>query len=420
MDHFQKPLRIKTTTAVKLLLLTIAAMLIVGGLALTPFDRVASDMNKIYHSSGTLFTDYFVVGSAGAALINSGTVMLFAIAIIHFMGLKYNGLTIASVMIVGAFALFGKNPLNILPILTGNWLYSTTQKDKWGRYIYIGLFSTCLAPFVSQMTYSLPFTPLVNIICASVIGVALGFLIPPFAAHTATVHFGYDLFNVGFAAGFIALIAAAFLRGFGLTITPPLLWSKGIDVRLATMLYVSYGILALVGFILSEKNLKPFLRIHRHPGRAIADFIIMDGVGPTMINMALVGVMYLSYVLAIGGDLNGPVLGAILTVTGFAAFGMHIKNCLPTTLGVYIACMVMSYSPTDPAMQLAAIFCAGLAPIAGQFGPIYGIIAGIIHCAVVANTSTIYSGLNLYNNGFAAGIVAMFMIPLLESIEKEQ
>lgn len=419
MDHFQKPLKIKTTTAVKLLLLTIATLLIAGGLALTPFCMVAGDMNKIYHSCGTLFTDYFIVGSAGAALINSGTVMLLAISIIHFMGIQYNGLTIAAVMIVGAFALFGKNPLNILPILAGNWLYSTTQKDQWGKYIYIGLFSTCLAPFVSQMSYSLPFSPWVNMIAASVFGMVLGFLIPPFAAHTATVHFGYDLFNVGFAAGFMALIAAAFLKGFGLIITPPLLWSKGIDYRLALMLYLSYGMLAIVGYLLSERTLQPFLRIHRHPGRAIADFIIMDGVGPTMINMAIVGVTYLSYVLAIGGDLNGPVLGAILTVTGFAAFGMHVKNCLPITLGVYLACTVMSYSPTDPAMQLAAIFCAGIAPIAGQYGPLHGIIAGILHCAVVANTSTFYLGLNLYNNGFAAGIVAMFMIPLLESIEKE-
>lgn len=420
MDHFQKPLNVKTTTAVKLLLLATAALLIAGGFALTPFDQVADHMGQIYHAGGTLLTDYFVVGSAGAALINSGTVMLIVIAILHFMGLKYTGLTIAAVMIVGAFALFGKNPLNILPILTGNWLYSVSQKDKWGKYIYIGLFSTCLAPFVSQLAHSLPFSPIPSLMAATAIGILLGFVIPPFAAHTATVHFGYDLFNVGFAAGFVALIAVAFLKGFGINITPPQLWSEGIDYRLAIMLYLCYAVLAVLGFLLSERNLQPYLRIHRHPGRAIADFIIMDGVGPTMINMAVVGAAYLSYVLAIKGDLNGPVLGGILTVTGFAAFGIHIKNSLPVTLGVYIGSLLMSYAPTDPAMQLAAVFCAGLAPIAGQFGPLYGILAGVIQCAVVANTSTIYSGLNLYNSGFAAGIVAMVMIPLLESIEKEQ
>ncbi len=420
MNQFQKLLKLETTTAVKLLLLTIATMLIAGGLILTPISHVADDMGQIYYSVGTLFTDYFVVGSAGAALINSGTVMLIAIAIVHFLGLRFNGLTIASVMIVGAFALFGKNPLNILPILIGNWLYSTTQKDKWSKYIYIGLFSTCLAPFVSQLAYSLPFSPVGNLCAAVIVGIVLGFLVPPFAAHTATVHFGYDLFNVGFAAGFIAMIAAAFLRGFNVAITPPKLWSEGVDYRLAAMLYFGYGLLAIIGFILSEKDIKAFLRIHRHPGRAIADFIIMDGVGPTMINMAAVGVTYLSYVLVIGGDLNGPVLGAILTATGFAAFGMHLKNCLPTTMGVFIAALFLSYSPSDPGMQLAAIFCTALAPIAGQFGPLYGILAGIIHCALVANTSALYLGLNLYNNGFAAGIVAMVMIPLLESMKKEQ
>ncbi|MDE7043956.1 MAG: DUF1576 domain-containing protein, partial [Acetatifactor sp.] len=69
-----------------------------------------------------------------------------------------------------------------------------------------------------------------------------------------------------------------------------------------------------------------------------------------------------------------------------------------------------------PGIQLAAIFGVGLAPIAGQFGIMAGILAGILHSAISMCTARFYGGLNLYNNGFSAGWVAIFMIPALENI----
>ena len=45
-------------------------------------------------------------------------------------------------------------------------------------------------------------------------------------------------------------------------------------------------------------------------------------------------------------------------------------------------------------------------------------IAGFLHSAIVMCTSSMYGGLNLYNNGFSAGWVAIIMIPGLESFMK--
>jgi hypothetical protein len=44
-----------------------------------------------------------------------------------------------------------------------------------------------------------------------------------------------------------------------------------------------------------------------------------------------------------------------------------------------------------------------------------GIIAGILHYAVVMNVGSVYAGMNLYNNGFAGGLVAILLVPLLQS-----
>ena len=93
----------------------------------------------------------------------------------------------------------------------------------------------------------------------------------------------------------------------------------------------------------------------------------------------------------------------------------YIKNYFPVLCGVFFSCFITQYLPTTPGIQIAAIFGVGLAPIAGQFGPIAGIAAGFLHATVVMYTSQMYGGLNLYNNGFSCGWVAIIMIPMIES-----
>ena len=46
-----------------------------------------------------------------------------------------------------------------------------------------------------------------------------------------------------------------------------------------------------------------------------------------------------------------------------------------------------------------------------------GLIAGYLHSSVALNVGILYGGMNLYNNGFAGGIVAIFMVPVIQSIE---
>jgi len=110
------------------------------------------------------------------------------------------------------------------------------------------------------------------------------------------------------------------------------------------------------------------------------------------------------------------VQGAVFMAFGFAAFGAHIKNFPPVLLGVFLSTLITQYEATTPGIQIAALFAVGLSPIAGQFGPVLGIVAGFLHAAVVMCTSQFYGGLNLYNNGFAAGWVAIIMVPVIESM----
>jgi hypothetical protein len=68
---------------------------------------------------------------------------------------------------------------------------------------------------------------------------------------------------------------------------------------------------------------------------------------------------------------------------------------------------------------IAILFSTTLAPIAGNYGPIIGIIAGMSHMILVTNVGIIHGGINLYNNGFSGGIVAGVLIPIVDAFKKE-
>lgn len=411
---------LRKTVGRELMIFTIITNLLlylVAFLIATPRELVQG-MYQILISRDALITDYFVLGGVGAAFLNAAMVMTVCMILLIVEKIPFTGPTMAVLFINAGYGLWGKNILNILPILLGTFLYAKLHRARFGRFIYMALFGTALAPFVTEMLYMLPFSAAVNFVIAVAVGIFIGFIISPLSMHTASMHMGYNLFNVGFAAGIIAFVFVCVLRSLGLESEPVLIWRDGIPITLAVGMYVYFAMAVLTGLIINKGNIKKLLHIFSHPGRAVADFVLMDGPGAALMNMGLVGMIALTYIILIGGDLSGPVLGAIWMAFGFAAFGAHVKNYLPVLAGVFLYSYVSQYSADTPGIQLAAIFAVGLAPIAGQFGVVQGILAGALHSVIVMCTSSMYGGLNLYNNGFSAGWVAVFLVPTVESFMK--
>lgn len=396
---------------------TMILLFVAAFLSDSPED-IGKGMITIVLSRDTLITDYFELACYGAAFFNAALVLGSAIWMMYRLKMHFTGLTMAVLFINVGFALFGKNPLNVMPIIIGTWLYARVHKAPMSRYIYTALFGSCLSPLVTEMGYLLPFSYGVNLFLAITIGIFVGFILPPLAQHTASMHMGYNLLNMGFAAGLLAFVIVCVLQSHGLACNSVFIWKEGRPLFLIIGLYGYFLLTVLYGFWLNGKSLKGMKHLLKHPGRAVADFVMMDGEGLTLINMGLIGGLSLSYILLIKGDLSGPVIGTILTAYGFAAFGVHLKNFPPVLLGVYLSTYFSNYSPETPGIQLAAIFAAGLAPVAGQFGFLAGVLAGMMHASVAMCTSSLYGGLNLYNNGFSTGLVAIVMVPMLESFMK--
>ena len=85
-------------------------------------------------------------------------------------------------------------------------------------------------------------------------------------------------------------------------------------------------------------------------------------------------------------------------------------------LGVLLGSLTKEWTISSPSPMLALLFSTTLAPVAGEFGVLVGILAGYLHSSVALNVGIVYGGMNLYNNGFAGGIVAMFLVPVIHSI----
>lgn len=399
------------------LLALIPVYFIVAGLILQPLPEIVSGIGRIIHEPDFLITDYFVVGGIGAALINAGILALISLAIIYFLGMEMDGHTITSCCLMFGFSLFGKNLLNIWTILAGVWLYSRYHKTHLSKYIYIGFYGTSLSPIITQIMYIMDLPLAGRLVLSLLTGLAIGFVLPPLSTHVHYAHKGYSLYNVGFSAGIIATVAVSLLRSFGYTTESRLIWSTGNDKLFLCLLTVLFGGMAVLAFLWRGKEVwTAYRRILKTSGISGTDYFKDEGGAATMFNMAVNGLFASWFVVLVGADLNGPVIGGIFTIVGFSATGKHARNIVPIMLGVCLASFTMNWSIYEPSPMLALLFSTTLAPVAGEFGIFAGLLAGFLHSSVALNVGMVYGGMNLYNNGFAGGIVAIFMVPVIQSI----
>jgi hypothetical protein len=169
----------------------------------------------------------------------------------------------------------------------------------------------------------------------------------------------------------------------------------------------------------AKENFKAFWDIQKRSGKLISDYYFEFGSG-VYINMAALGVIATTVTLLLGAQLNGVTIAGIFTIIGFGGFGKHVRNVVPVMAGAILAALVNREAPGHFSNIVAILFSGGISPIAGQYGLIWGLIAGFIHLNVALGAGELSGGMNLYANGFAAGFVAMFLLPVIEAVRKEK
>ena len=400
-----------------LLLAALPVYFIIVALFLQPWSEILPGLVRIFEEPDILITDYFVVGGPGPALLNAGILTLLRIYIIHKQGMEMDGHTITSSCLMFGFSLFGKNLLNIWTILLGVFIYARYHKMPFSKYVYVGLYGTSLSPIITQIMYVSQWSYMVRLVLMLLIGTMIGFVLPPLATHSHYAHKGYSLYNVGFASGIIATVVVSMMKSFGITTESRLLWAEGYNDLFLGILGVLFLGMIIGSYCLGGKRvLESYGMILRSTGIGGTDYLSDEGGCATVFNMGINGLFATLFVVIVGGELNGPTIGGIFTIVGFSATGKHIRNIAPIMLGVLLGSFTKEWTISSPSPMLALLFSTTLAPVAGEFGVIVGVLAGYLHSSVALNVGIVYGGMNLYNNGFAGGIVAMFLVPVIHSI----
>ncbi len=179
-----------------------------------------------------------------------------------------------------------------------------------------------------------------------------------------------------------------------------------------------------IGFIIFSLFLQPFNEflngykmIITSESILLTDYVSVGGIGPALFNSGTL--MLLSYLIIRKLDLRvtGSIFAGILTIGGFAFFGKNLLNVSIIFLGVLLYSKYKHI--TLKSVIIVFLFATGLSPVSSvlmfgvgiplvysiPLGVFVGILSGFLIVEISTHVITFHQGYNLYNVGFAGGIL---------------
>ena len=372
---------------------------------------------RIYFNPCHLFSDFVAIGGFGATLMNIALIILVELLVIWRSKGTQTGTIITSIFTTVGYAFFGTSLFNFLPILLGVYLYARLEKIPFNTLLLQAFMGSAIGPLINYIAFGLGLDPALGIGLGFLVGLVIGLITSPLSSAFLRFHQGYNLYNLGFTAGMIGMIAVAIMRQFKVEIEAVSVLGSEHSLQLTIFALILFLSFFLFSFYLKGWDLKDYRKLMKSSGRLLTDFVQLYSSGMAFFNMGIIGLIGLGFLKLVNAPINGPVIGACITASAFAAIGKHPRNVLPLMIGTSLATLLHG-SFQSTATILAILFGMNLAPIAGQFGWLAGILAGYLHVAVVGHVLPLHAGFNLYNNGFSAGFVAAFLVPLIESVKR--
>ena len=423
---------------------------LVSGVSMNEFW---SDIWAIFTGQGKLVTDYFSLGGLASAFFNAALCGLACALIITISRARANSTTFAAYILVVAHCFYGLNLINMWPPFIGVLIYCRMTKTPIRDNLHIAMFSTALAPFITDFLFFYPpgsslkiggFSVL-GIILSLIFGILAGFLVPALLPGTAKMHRGYNMYKAGLAIGILGIFVYNLLyksfgiephnEGFGPGEGYEAL--KSVHYVFMNAFFASLFLLTLIlGFFLNGRSFQNYRKLTSCSGYGL-DYADKFGIPLCLINFGIYGLCILTYLnivfwlptvcpfLPEGVGFTGPTAGVIFAALTFSADGQHPKNVAPIVLGYSIlfafvcgVCLIVGadvpWTLSTQAYINGLAFATGLCPIAGSYGFKYGVIAGVFSAIICTSTSAMHGGFVLYNGGFNAGLAALILIPILD------
>ena len=435
----------------KLILMTLfgfSVAFIIGALCAGNWGDLIPGLIRICTAPSQFTRDSLKLGGLGAGFLNTGLIGLICCAVLYFSKAKCSGVTVAAFWLNVGFGTYGMNVLNMLPFIFGGWVYSRIKKVNYGSVANVSLFATALAPFASELIFRYPNLEttgfnFIGLLGAIVLGVIVGCVMPLLCAHAPNFHKGYDLYNAGPAAGFMAfLVYCDLYKTGGIEVPSNTDLGEGHRVFVTVFFVIVFCLCLLAAYLLDKDCFKQYRELMKSTGYK-TDFTAQYGMPATLVNMGVYGLFILLYYNIVqgmtlvdgelaftGAKFTGATMGAIMCMYSFVAMGQQPRTVFPIMIGYALASLLpftlyaagvvdaQSWTLTTQGILVGLCFASGLAPVAGRFGFIPGVIAGMLHAFLVTSVPLLHGGFCLYNGGFTAGIVGFLVGPVFESYLK--
>ena len=420
----------------KLLFGFVTVCFLVAAVCMPDRATMFSGLWKILTSTAKISTNYFSVGGFAGTFLNMGLVGLVSLLLfVVLKGTPNNVSTLAFLLTLG-FGSWGINVLNIWPTILGVVIYGLVKKEKMGGLVNAMLFSTGIAPIISEMLFRYPGTEYIGFNWAGLglalaVGFVIGFFLPAGLAHSPKVHKGFDLYSAALPIGMTAfLLNATLFNTLGLKVDDlAASGSMAVTSQMTVNIFcgVVFGLCVIFAFLLGCKP-KDYWQLLKDPA-LVNNFSATYGNATFLMNMGVFGLFILGYYNLIGAPFNGVTFGIIFCMVATCNSGSHPGNVWPIMLGYFVASVVAGWiSPlvggnftlaiNAQAICVGLCYANGLSPIADKYGWRYGFIAAVLHYLLVTSVPKLHGGFCLYNGGFTAALICLILVPELERFFK--
>ena len=395
-----------------------------------------SDLWQILSQPSKLTCSYFATGGYAATFLNMGLVGVISLLLfVVFKGTPNNASTLAFILTLG-FGSWGINILNIWPTVFGVMLYGIVKKEKFGSLVNAMLFSTGIAPLLTDLMIRYPYAEVVGfnlpgIGLSLLVGAIIGFFLPAGLANSPKVHKGFDLYSAALPIGMTAFfLNATLFKTMGVVLPAG---ADGAQLQVASQSMVNVFCLILFGaciafaFALGCKP-KDYWQLLTDPA-LVTNFSSTYGNATFLMNVGIFGLFMLGYYNLIGATFNGVTFGIIFCMLSTCNSGSHPGNVWPIMLGYVAASTVFGWlsqlaggtftlAVNAQAICVGLCYANGLSPISDKYGWKYGFLAAVMHYLLVTSVPNLHGGFCLYNGGFTAALICIILIPELERFAK--
>ena len=420
----------------KLLFAFFTAAFLIAAVCMPDRSNMFTGLWKILTGPSKVSTNYFAVGGYAATFLNMGLVALICLGLYCLPGaVATNVSTLAFILTLG-FGSWGINVLNIWPTILGVVLYGLVKKEKVTSLVNAMLFSTGIAPLITDLLIRYPSTEVIGfnwpgLGVAMLVGLAIGFFLPAGLAASPKVHKGFDLYSAALPVGMTAFFLQATLyktMGVALPAAP-----AAETLQVASQLTVNifcislFGLCIVFAFLLGCKP-KDYWNLLKDPA-LVTNFSSTYGNATFLMNVGVYGLFILGYYNLVGATFNGVTFGIIFCMLACCNSGSHPGNVWPIMLGYVVSSFVFGWlsqlaggtfagAINAQAICVGLCYANGLSPIADKYGWRYGFVAAVMHYLLVTSVPTLHGGFCLYNGGFTAALICIILVPELERFFK--